>query len=61
MEKPNEATYDDAADLTEEGEKVEAVELGGSDGEKIEKPVEKQKGESVAGTVQPENILAKDW
>ena len=47
--------------MSEEGEKVEAVEFAGSEGEKVEKNVEKQKAESEAGTVQPENALAKDW
>ena len=47
-------------DMSEEGEKVEAVKFGGNDGQKIEKVVgEKQKAESEA--VQPENILTKDW
>lgn len=64
VEKPDEAASDEAVDVSEKGEKgeeVEAVKLGGSDGEEIEKPVEKQKDESKAGAVQPENILAKDW
>ena len=49
--------------MSEEGEKVEAVELGGSDGEKIEKPgVEEREGiEASGGHGQPENLLAKDW
>ena len=48
--------------MSEEGEKVEAAEFTGSEGEKVEKTaVEKEKAESEAGTVQPENILAKDW
>ena len=62
VEKPNEAASDETADMSDEGEKVEAVELGGSDGEKIEKPViEQQKEKSKAGAVQSENMLAKDW
>ena len=61
VEKPNEATSDEAADMSEEGEKVEAVEFGGSDGEKVGKSIEKQKGESKADAVQSENMLAKDW
>ena len=50
-------------DMSEEGEKVEAVELSGNDDQKVEKTVggEKQKGESEAATMQPENILTKDW
>ena len=47
--------------MSEEGEKVEAAELGGSDGEKVEKPVGKQKAELDADAVQSENTLAKDW
>ena len=59
VEKPNEATSDEATDVSE---KVQAGKLGGSDGEEIEKPVEeKQKGESKAGAVQQGNMLAKDW
>lgn len=62
VEKPDEATSDEPTDVSEEGGKAQAGELRGSDGEKIEKPVEgKQKGESEAGAVQPENMLAKDW
>ena len=63
VEKPNEAISDQAADTSEEGEKVEAVQLGGSDGEEVEKRVVEQKegtGASV-GHGQPENTLAKDW
>ena len=48
--------------MSEEGEKVEAVEFAGSEGKKVEKSVgEKQKAGSEAGAVQPENILTKDW
>ena len=62
VEKPHEATSEEPTDVSEEGGKAQAGELRGSDGEKIEKPVEgKQKGESEAGAVQPENMLAKDW
>ncbi|KAF6232562.1 hypothetical protein HO173_009230 [Letharia columbiana] len=61
VEKPNEATSDEAADMSEEGEKVEAVEFGGSDGEKVGKSIEEQKGESKTDAVQSENMLAKDW
>ena len=49
-------------DMSEEGEKVEAVEFAGKDVQKVEKTIgEKQKAESKAGAVQPENILTKDW
>ena len=62
VEKPDKATSDEPTDVSEEGGKAQAGELRGSDGEKIEKPVEeRQKGESEAGAVQPENMLAKDW
>ena len=48
--------------MSEEGIKVDAAQLGESEGEKIEKPIlEKQKGESETGTAQPGNMLAKDW
>lgn len=63
IEKPNEVSSDHAADMSKEGEKVEAVKLGGSDGEKVEKLVAEQEegtGASV-GYGQPENKLAKDW
>ncbi len=63
VEKPNETISDQAADTSEEVEKVEAVKLGGSDGEEAEKPVvepEEGTGASV-GHGQPENTLAKDW
>ena len=59
VEKPTSDEAAAAADMSEEGEKVEAVELGGSDGEKIEKPA--VVGEQKGGAVQPENMLAKDW
>ena len=49
-------------DMSEEGEKVEAVENADNDGQKVEKTVgEKQKAETKAGAVQPENLLTKDW
>lgn len=49
--------------MSEDGEKVEAVELGASDGEKVEKPVveEKEGAGASGGHGQPENMLAKDW
>ena len=50
------------SEINEECEKVEAVEVGGSDGEETEKPiVEKHQGEPKTGAVRPENMLAKDW
>lgn len=59
VEKPSET----ATDVSEEGEEVEAVGLGGSgsDGEKVEKNVVGRKEETKAGVLQPENTLAKDW
>ena len=49
-------------DMSEEGEKVDAVEFGGNNGQKVEKTVgEKPKADSKAGAAQPENILTKDW
>lgn len=63
IEKPNEASSDHAADMSKEGETVEAVELGGSDGKKVEKLVAQQE-EGTGASVeygQPENKLAKDW
>ena len=49
-------------DMSEEGEKVEAVEFAGGEGEKVEKTVGgKQEAGLEAGAVQPENILTKDW
>ena len=42
---------------------MEAVELRGSEGEKVEKPVAEQREGAGAGVghSQPENMLAKDW
>lgn len=62
VEKPNEASSDQAKNLNEKGEKVEAV-AGGSVREDVEKPVAEQKEGAGASVVhgQPENMLAKDW
>lgn len=65
VEKPSET----ATDASGEGEEVEAAELGGSDGEKVERTVveekegtvAEEKEETKAGGLQPENTLAKDW
>ena len=57
IEKPSET----AAEMSEEGEKVEAGEVGGSDGETLEKPVRDEKYETNAGVAQQRNMLAKDW
>lgn len=49
-------------DMSEDGKKVEPLESGGNDGQKVEKSVaEKQIAESEAGAVQSENVLTKDW
>lgn len=62
VEKPDEATSEEPTDVSGEGGKVQAGELRGGDGEKIEKTVEEtQKGASEAGAMRPENMLAKDW
>lgn len=63
VEKPSETSPERAAELTEEGEKIEAVELAGSDGEQVEKPVyEKiEKAEAGADTERKGNSLLKDW
>ncbi len=63
VEKPNETISDQAADTSEEGGKVEALKLDGSDGGGVEKPVvEPGKGTGASvGHGQPENTLAKDW
>lgn len=61
VEKPSVPTSEQASDMNEEGESVEAAELGGSEEGKPEKPLGKQKEESKASVIQPENVLAKDW
>ena len=63
IEKPSETTSEKTTDISEEGEKVEAPDLAGSDGEKIEKPEPKDALEeaAISGKVLPENTLGKDW
>lgn len=74
VEKPSETTEGEkatdiseegekATDISEEGEKVEAPELGGSDGEKVERPGEKEQVDELAesGEVLPKSSLLKDW
>ena len=64
MEKPSEtASEKTTTDISEEGEKVEAPDLGGSDGEKIEKPETKDVLNETAATgkVLPQSSLEKDW
>ena len=63
VEKPSETASEKTTDISEEGEKVEAPDLGGSDGEKVEKPETKDLVEEAAATgkVLPQNSLEKDW
>ena len=63
MEKPSETASEKTADISEEGEQVEAPDLGGSDGEKIEKPETKDVLDEAAATgkVLPQSSLEKDW
>ncbi|KAL6719753.1 hypothetical protein ACLMJK_001674 [Lecanora helva] len=59
VDKPNEAPSEKAAtDISEEGEKVEAPDLGADDGEKVEKPVDEL---AESGEVLPKSGLLKDW
>ena len=62
VEKPSETNSAARSEISE-GEKVEAVELGGSDGEEIEKPEESEgqkTADSVGGSA-PKSGLLKDW
>ena len=63
VEKPSETASEKTTDISEEGEKVEAPDLGGSDGEKIEKPETKDVLDEAAATgkVLPQSSLEKDW
>ena len=63
VEQPSQTASEKTTDVSEEGEKVEAPDLAGSNGEKIEKPEAKEvlKEEAVSGKVVPESTLAKDW
>ena len=63
VEKPSETASEKTTDISEEGEKVEAPDLGGSDGEKVEKPETKAVVEEAAATgkVLPQSSLEKDW
>ena len=63
VEKPSETASEKTTDISEEGEKVEAPDLGGSDGEKVEKPETKDVVEEAAATgkVLPQSNLEKDW
>lgn len=63
VEKPSETASEKTTDISEEGEKVEAPDLGGSDGEKVEKPETKDVVEEAAATGQvlPQSSLEKDW
>ena len=63
VEKPSETASEKTTDISEEGEKVEAPDLGGSDGEAIEKPETKDVVEEAAATgeILPQSSLGKDW
>ena len=63
VEKPSETASEKTTDISEEGEKVEAPDLGGSDGEKVEKPETKDVVEEAAttGKILPQSSLEKDW
>jgi len=63
VEKPSEAASEKGTETSEEGEKVEAPDLSKDDGEKIEKPVEKEPLDAAAetGEVVPKSGLLKDW
>ena len=63
VEKPSETASEKTTDISEEGEKVEAPDLGGSDGETVEKPETKDVMEEAAATgkVLPQSSLEKDW
>ena len=63
VEKPSETASEKTTDISEEGEKVEAPDLGGSDGEKVEKPETKDVLDEAAATgkVLPQSSLEKDW
>ena len=63
MEKPSETASEKTTDISEEGEKVEAPDLGGSDGETVEKPETKDVVEEAAttGKILPQSSLEKDW
>ncbi|KAL9125728.1 MAG: hypothetical protein Q9217_005110, partial [Psora testacea] len=58
VEKLSETASERATELSDEGEKVEGVELAESDGEEVEKP--KMSDSNEVG-VRRENKLAKDW
>jgi len=63
VEKPGETISEKATDISDEGEKVEAPDLGADDGEKVEKPVVKEPVDELAesGEVLPKSGLLKDW
>ncbi len=63
VEKPNEAVSEKGTEISEEGEKVEAPDLSKDDGEKIEKPLEKEPLDAAAtsGEALPKINLLKDW
>ena len=64
VDKPSEAASEKTpTDISEEGEKVEAPDLGADDGEKVEKPTVTEPVDELAesGEVLPKSGLLKDW
>lgn len=63
VEKPNEAVSEKGNEMSEEGEKIEATDLSKDDGEKVEKPTEREPLDAAAmsGEAAPKNALLKDW
>lgn len=64
VDKPSEAASEKApTDISEEGEKVEAPDLGADDGERVEKPTVTEPVDELAesGEVLPKSSLLKDW
>lgn len=63
VEKPNDTASEKTTDISDEGEKVEAPDLAGSDGEKVEKSEPKDVLEegAVSEKVMPEHTIGKDW
>ncbi|KAL9104286.1 MAG: hypothetical protein Q9163_000727 [Psora crenata] len=59
VEKPIETPSERETELSEEGEKIEGVELGESDGEQVEKP--SGGSGSIEAAVAVGNKLANDW
>ena len=61
-EAPSEGISEKTTDISEEGEKVEAPDLGADDGEKVERPaVRDELAESGEVVPKPKSGLLKDW